>query len=145
VLRNLLYEAKIGRRSERILSIIGEYHPERVLDFFVDRINFATNPEAGEKYEAVPFHLSYIQQSLSRIPGYIVPRVQQVLSEGDPSIQFECGHLLSSIFLDLLENLEIELLAIVSSGDLDGIKFVVDILRNFQESRPCGVFVERSF
>jgi hypothetical protein len=134
VLRNLRVLPKIEYHAEEVLALIAERTPEKVIEFFCERINREPGEEGGSRaaeFEAVPFEFYKLQEPLSKIPGAAV-RIILAQFRGDESLfAFRGARLLHNIFPKFSAEFEAQLFELIRQGGETNYKFVVGILRSY--------------
>lgn len=135
VLRNLIVLPKIDFQAEEILFRIARRAPERVVEFFCERI--ATDSQEREysgadEFEAIPFEFDKLREPLAQIPGYAVRRVYELYKADSYLFEFRGARLLKNIFPSFSDAFEAELLQLLKGSDETQPHFVVGILRAYQ-------------
>src|SRR5262249_27367921 len=131
VLKNLLHLRQIGPQAERVLALLAEDHPDKVFDFFSERLTYAASSEIEESYEEVPFRLFALKNAFTEIADHAVDRVRASFVSGDPLFQFRGGRLLASSFADFPEAFSRKLLSYVQTGKRDDIEFVIRVMSSY--------------
>jgi ppGpp synthetase/RelA/SpoT-type nucleotidyltranferase len=133
VLASLVYLPQIETHAEFVLVLLAEKYPEKVFDFFGDRLTFAASREDGDddRYEAVPLHFYHLQKSFTGIAEHAVGFVRKLFVGGDPTFQFSGGRLLASSFPDYVEPFARSLESCLRSGNREDIKFVVQVMSSY--------------
>jgi hypothetical protein len=134
VLQNLRVLSKIEYHAEEVLALIAERAPERIVEFFCERINREPEEEGSRRaieFEAVPFEFHKLQEPLSKIPKAAV-RIVLAQFRGDASLfAFRGARLLHNIFPKFSDEFEAELLQLIKQGGEPDYRFVVGILRSY--------------
>ena len=131
VLKNLLYLRRIESHAERALALIAKGHPERVFDFFGERLAYAASHEDEDGYEEIPFHFFVLNQCFAGIAGHAVARVRPLFASGDPMFPFRGGRWLASSFPEFSSALGAALLPCVQTGNREDIEFVIRVMSSY--------------
>jgi hypothetical protein len=100
VLKNLLHLRGIESHAERVLALLTKNHPEKVFDFFGERLTYAALCEDEDRYEQVPYGFFGLglETAFAGITDHAVDMVRTWFVSGDPMFQFRGGRLLVSSF-----------------------------------------------
>jgi hypothetical protein len=131
VLRNLLRLHRIEPHAERALALIAKNHPEKVLDFFGERLALAALQGDGTNYEEIPYSFFVLNQCFANIAAHAVARVRPWFASGDPMFQYRGGRLLASSFPDFSAALSAALLHYVQAGNREDIVFVIRVMSSY--------------
>jgi hypothetical protein len=132
VLRNLVHLHRIESHAERVLGLLGKTQPEKVFDFFGERLKYAASREDdGERYEEVPFQFHGLQKRFADIADHAVNTVRPWFVSGDAMFQYRGGRLLASSFPDFPEALRLKLLPYVGTGNREDIEFVIRVMSGY--------------
>jgi ppGpp synthetase/RelA/SpoT-type nucleotidyltranferase len=132
VLKSLIYLPRIETHAERILGILADIYPERVFDFFGDRLKFSTERDDDGSYEAIPFHFYSLQQQFSGLADHAIDTVRRWFVSGDPLFQFTGGRLIASSFPNFPDALRQKLSSYVRLNVREEAEFVVRILSGYR-------------
>jgi len=140
VLLNLIYSPCVDYQEESVLLSIAKSYPERVIQYFNDRIQFnKSNADKNkdempylERYEEVPYKLDSLSAQLSAIPVQAVQIVRAWYAQSSELFTYTGGRLLANIFPSFPDAFQSELIALVQAKSLDDIDFVFSILRNYE-------------
>lgn len=139
ILDNLNLLPSIDYHAEEILKPLTERQPERVIDFFYDRVKEKTRRKRGtlrDRYDAVPFNLHKLKDVLKKQEEVIVPKLLKWYSEGGKEhnwlFRWEASHLLEDIFPDFSPVLERELVAITKKKDKKSRDIVFSVLSKYK-------------
>jgi hypothetical protein len=135
VLRNLKVLPKIDYHADELLARIAERAPERVIQFFCERLSVETkrDQDSGSAvFEAVPYEFHKLHEPLSKAPNAAVRAVLARYRADSSLFAFRGARLLHNIFPKFSEKLEAELLQLVWEGGEANYGFVLGILRNYQ-------------
>ena len=131
VLQNLLHLQRVKTHAERILVLLATKYPEKVFDFFGDRLAFSAAREDEGHYEAIPYHFYELQKSFANIANHAVDTVRRLFVVDDPLFQFTGGRLLSSSFPDFSVAFREKLSSYIKPDSRDDIEFVVRFLSSY--------------
>lgn len=137
VLRNLSALPKIDYHAEELLSRIAERFPERVIEFFRERISAESQEgvrQRRENFEAIPFEFHKLQQPLSKTPRATVKILLDHFCVDTKLFAFRGARLLRNIFPKISEEFEAELLELIREGGEKRYEFVLGILRKDRKS-----------
>lgn len=147
ILRSLLFAKDIDYQAEELLIPLATVNPERVINFFGERISIQREQRVEGHYDAIPFSFHRLQSPLAKHPALAVDIVRSWFDDKDPLFEFHGARLLRNIFPGFSEAFEERLSTLVESGNRDDIAFVLSILRNYEgESflrRICREIVAR--
>ncbi|MET0118105.1 MAG: hypothetical protein ABW090_11835 [Sedimenticola sp.] len=138
ILQNLLVLNKIDYHAEEVLSSLAQQTPERVIQFFVRRIEKEEENRINEgtrDFDSIPFEFYKLQEPLSKIPGAAVSLVLEHYRKDATLFEFRGARLLKNIFPKFSEEFEAELLRLIREGIESNLEFVVKVLRNY-EGKP---------
>jgi ppGpp synthetase/RelA/SpoT-type nucleotidyltranferase len=131
VLRSLVHLRGIESDAERVLGLMAKSQPEKVFDFFGERLAYAASREDDDSYEEIPFQFYGLQKSFANIAEHAVSKVRGWFVSGDPMFQFRGGRLLASSFPDFSEGFSRKLLSYVQTGNRGDIEFVIRVLSSY--------------
>jgi hypothetical protein len=131
VLKNLLHSRRIESHAERALALIAKGHPERVFDFFGERVAYAASGGDEDGYQEIPFRFFVLNQCFAGIAGHAVARVRPMFASGDPMFPFRGGRLLASSFPEFSAALGGALLPCVQTGNREDIEFVIRVMSSY--------------
>jgi len=131
ILGNLLHSNKIDYHVESILGAVVKQHPEKVINFFGERIKIEKN---DREYDAIPydFHEKQLLECLSQNAQLIVKMVRGWFDENKGLFRFSGGKFLKEIFPKFPKDFEEELLKLIHSKNEDDFSFVVAVLINYK-------------
>ena len=122
---------KIDYQAEDLLTTLGRKRPERVVDFFGQRMQHQRT--AGERYEEFPFKFYRLHEVLSTIPAYLVKSARAWLqADGSALFVYRGGKLIADVFPNVTAELEDILLGVISPQDRASLELVIGILRNYE-------------
>ena len=133
VLRSLVYLPTIDTHAEFVLGHLAAKYPEKVFDFFGERLRYAASGEhAGEeRYQDVPFRFYSLQKPFAGIVDHATDFVRQLFVSGDAMFQSGGGRLLASSFPDYSAPFARKLESYLASGNREDIEFVVEVLSSY--------------
>ena len=133
LLSGLIPTPRIEHRSEKIFSGLAEAWPEKVLDFFEERLRFAETANAGASYEAIPFSFDYLSEPLSKTSNYLIRKIRALWEDEQSMLFYKTGRLLAVIFPGYPDEIDRELRSIAGSGKMGDVKFVVHALTQYED------------
>jgi hypothetical protein len=131
VLRSLVHLRRIESHAERVLGLMAKSQPQKVFDFFGERLAYAASREADDSYEEIPFQFHGLEKSFANITDHAISRVREWFVSGDPMFQFRGGRLLASSFPNFPEAFSRNLLSYVHSGNRADIEFVIRVMSSY--------------
>ena len=133
VLRSLVYLLTIDTHAEFVLGHLAAKYPEKVFDFFGERLRYGASVErdGDEQYQDIPFQFYSLQKSFAGIIEHAASFVRQLFVSGDSMFQFRGGRLLASSFPDYSEAFARKLESYIVSGNREDIEFVVQVLSSY--------------
>jgi ppGpp synthetase/RelA/SpoT-type nucleotidyltranferase len=140
VLLNLVHCPHIEYDTEQVLSAIAKKHPEAVVRYFGDRIQFEISQDDKhaheqpylERYEAIPYKFHYLPKFFSGIPEQVVRIVRSWYTKSSYLFTFRGGRLLANIFDSFPDAFQNELIAMIRSKNVEDIDFVLAVLRDYE-------------
>lgn len=132
VLKNLIYVQRINHRSERILATLANKLPEKVIDFFADRIRFKEGKDVSEKYEAVPYEFHDLKDKLSKAEDHLLKVVRQLYVVDSYLFRSRAIRLLTIVFPSFPESLQHKLHTYIRPDEHSDLEFVVHVLDSYQ-------------
>ena len=134
VLKNLASLDKIDYHIEELLSVIAEKAPEKVLQFFCDRLLFSSSRGRSEleSYEATPYQLHKLTVPLAKIPSLAIQKLMEVYEKAPDLFVYRGGHFLKAIYPKFSPDFEAELTALIKRGGDARISFALAVLRNYE-------------
>lgn len=131
VLKSLLLLRKIDTHAEHTLVLMAKSQPEKIFDFFVDRLAYAASRENTDPYEEAPSHFYELKETFASIADHAVDAVRQLFVGDDHMFQFRGGRLLASSFPDFPEAFSRKLLSYLQTGNLEDIEFVIRAMASY--------------
>lgn len=134
VMANLATLKKIDYHAEKVLNVIASKEPEKVFRFLFERLrNEQGRSESGDqRFEAIPYELHELKESLSRIPAAAVGIVREQYDGNYGMLIHGGARLLKIVFPDFPAEFEAELLRLVREGGEPNLEIVLAVLRNFE-------------
>jgi ppGpp synthetase/RelA/SpoT-type nucleotidyltranferase len=133
VLRSLVHLRQVESHAERVLGLLAKSQPEKVFDFFGERLKYASTREEGDDgYEEIPSPFYGLEKSFANIADYAVGTVRQWFVSGDGMFQFRGGRLLANSFPTFPEAFSRKLLCYVQTGNRDDIEFVIRVISSYR-------------
>ena len=131
VLKSLVHLRQIESHAERVLGLMAKSRPEKVFDFFGERLAYAASREDDDSYEEIPFHFHGLEKSFANIADHAVSTVREWFVSGDPMFQFRGGRLLASSFPDFPESFSRKLQSYVQTGNRDDLELVIRVMSSY--------------
>ena len=132
ILNSLLISNSIDYHAEMILNPIAKEYPNKMIEFFGNRIKKHDIEKLGFKYEPVPYKFQSLDKELSKHPTALM---ENVLSwyDGNYGLFIDSGaNLVRKVFPRLDNNIEPHLINLVRSDNNKNIEIVLAILRNYE-------------
>jgi ppGpp synthetase/RelA/SpoT-type nucleotidyltranferase len=134
-LKALKSRLAIDHYAEFVLSAIAKTYPEKVIDFFGERLSMSTKNEGGlDRFEPVPFRFSSLAKLLASRGQYLIEQCRAWHCKDRGLFEFRGGRLFSIVFETLSPELEGCLRDVLEEGADDAPRFVADLLRGFKGS-----------
>jgi ppGpp synthetase/RelA/SpoT-type nucleotidyltranferase len=131
VLRSLVHLRQIESHAEHVLRLMAKSQPEKVFDFFGQRLAYAASRDDVDSYEDIPFRFYGLEKSFANIANHAVSKVRGWFVGGDPMFQFRGGRLLASSFPNFTEAFSRKLLSYIQTGNRDDIEFVTRVMSSY--------------
>ncbi len=131
LMENLLLARKIDYQAEHILTSIASRSPEKVIEFFGQRLVSKDKGGRGSDYEAFPFQFHSLQTLLSQIPGRAVDIISGWYDGNYGMFIYGGGKFLYNIFPDFPKPFEQKLIELVHSADHNKVLFILAVLRHY--------------
>jgi ppGpp synthetase/RelA/SpoT-type nucleotidyltranferase len=132
VLGALVSHPEIDYQREEILSAIAENNPEKVVDFFGQRLQSKAESEMDHRYDAIPFRFHFLHETLGKIPDYLIDSAKSWFMQ-DPSLfAYRGGRLVSNVYPTFSLEYEQKLISLVRTGDKADLEFVIALLRGYE-------------
>lgn len=127
---NLINQANIEYYTEKILMPLAEKHPEKVIDFFYERVKLSKS--GTDPIDSIPFNFELIQKPLSQQMGIIVPKILEWLKKDGWRYKWEAGNLLNMIFPKIDDKLKEVFTIIIKEKKLDRLNQIFWILDKYE-------------
>jgi hypothetical protein len=132
IVDNLIHRTRIDHHDEKVLQLIAQKHPGIVWTFFRNRMDRDKTTASGDRYEAVPYHMTELSKALARDARLAVDVARSWYSPDDHLFSYSGGRLLHNVFPQFTEEFEAELIRLVRSGAAGDIDFVLSVLGSYQ-------------
>lgn len=134
LIANLMQLDKIDYHSDEILSRIAKFAPEKILNFFSERIQQERDTDESKSiYDAVPYELHKLREPLQKNPALAVQTIASWYDENNVTeYRFGGARLLKNIFPNWSEEFEAELTKLIIPEERKNIKVVLATLRNYE-------------
>ncbi len=132
VLNGMLAAEDIDYHAETLLLPLAKKEPERVLSFFMHRIEFEEAKKLASRYTAIPYKFHHLDEELANSCNLAVDLVRSRFHEDTMMFQYREARLLAIIFPEFGDQFETKLLELVRTSSRDNIHFVLSILRNYE-------------
>ncbi|HEY7301807.1 MAG TPA: RelA/SpoT domain-containing protein [Xanthobacteraceae bacterium] len=131
VLRSLVHLRRIESHAERVLGLMAKSQPEKVFNFFGERLAYAALQKDEDSYEAIPFQFHGLEKTFANIANHAAGTVRQWFVSGDAMFQFRGGRFLANSFPNFPEVFSRKLLSYVRNGNRDDIEFVICVMPSY--------------
>ena len=132
ILNGLLVASDIDYQAEELLVPVAEENPERILEFFGERLRIENEGKPDSSYDAIPFRFNKLDETLANFPDVAVDTVRSWY-DGKPALfQYRGANLLKIIFPKFSEPFGSKLLQLLGTGERSDIEFVLSVLRNYE-------------
>ncbi|MBF5039880.1 hypothetical protein INP77_10295 [Methylophilus sp. 13] len=128
VLNNLVNLKEIDYQAEEILYLISLEHPSKVIDYLCDRIAVRYG---DANYDAIPFELFKLNESLSKEPNYLLERMYKIYELDKYKFTFTGSRLFRIIHSEISLEAQESLLKYIDKS-VDHMYFVIAILRDYE-------------
>lgn len=135
VLEALLPYPDLEHAAENIAASIAKRWPGRVVDFLGKRQQRKRSGQASADYDAIPFSVYHLRESLAAEPDLMLAGARQWFDEDPWHFPFDGGTLLASVFPELTSGLGERLAWLVANGVEDDFAFALAVLSAF-EGKP---------
>ena len=134
VLSALVPRRDIDTSAEWVLAPIAKHYPEKIIDFFGERLKQRDNGDLVDHYEAVPFGFTILGPHLAVTMEYLLGRCRAWHQERPEFFEHRGGRLLSVIFPEFTQELESHLEKMLAAHVTGVAQFVVDVLAGYRGS-----------
>jgi ppGpp synthetase/RelA/SpoT-type nucleotidyltranferase len=132
VLEALVPHPSLEFGAEHIAAAIGLQWPGNVMEFFGARQRFARTGEAPTGYDAIPYDVHQLKDSLAAVPELVLGSASKWFKDWPGEFRYSGARLVASVFPDLSSGVDTLLLARVDSGKEERIAFVLAVLAAFE-------------
>jgi hypothetical protein len=129
VLESLSWVPTPEHGAEAILASIADAHSREVWKFLGWRLQQDTDDDGH--YEAFPFRLHDLQQTLARDAESAVTSTRSWFHDDDPLFRFRGGRLLSTVFLRFPDELSTRLREMAQHGSDEDLNFILAVAQNY--------------
>lgn len=147
VLESLLNAPNIDYHLEEILSVVAQNSPKELIDFFYKRIKIQAKKKREERYDAIPFDLHKLNESLSKNADVVTEEILKWFKKEDWLSYWEGGHLLQAIFPSFHQKLEEQLIKLLKSKNKNKAKIVLYVFRSYKGEtflhKVCKEFIRQ--
>lgn len=149
ILENLILVSRVDYHVETVLLPVAEKYPKKVIYFFLSkRVAEKTKRKNDYGYDAIPFDLHKINESLQKHAKVVVSEIIKWYSKETGRFEWEASHLIQAIFPAFNKELETELIRLIKSEKEKNAKIVISILRAYKGEpfihNVCKSFIKHS-
>ena len=132
IFENLLFLPDIKYPVEELLAPIAGKYPQKVINFFYERFLIQKKKKQEDHYDAIPYRLHQLNESLSKNTEIVVPEILKWFKKKDSLLHWEGSRLVEAIFPVFNKSLEEELIKLIKSKNKKNIRIVFNILRAYK-------------
>ncbi len=138
ILEGLLLVPTIDYHAEEILKHVAEKNPERVVEFFHERVQIKSKKrrDIDDRYDGVPFNFHKLGEALRPHAKVIVPILLDWYDDGGKKhnwlYQWEASHMFEEIFPAFDPVLERALIALIKDGTKSSRRIVFSVLGKYK-------------
>lgn len=138
IFEGLLLIPTIDYQAEEILKYVAEKNPERVINFFHDRVYIKSKKkrDIDDRYDGVPFNFHKLGEVLRPHAKVIVPLLLGWYGDGDKKhnwlYQWEASHMFEEIFPSFDSILEHSLVSVIKKGTKKSRRIVFSVLSKYK-------------
>lgn len=133
MLESMQYLSRIEHHAERVLCAIGENFPELIVQLFDKRLTIAGDEVTfTDKYDAVPYSLGKLTETLQRVPEEVIKVVRNHYAEHGYIRKHRAVRLLHNVFPEFSNVLVEHLMGLIGKGSHDDWVYVAFVLREFE-------------
>ncbi|TSC81799.1 MAG: RelA/SpoT protein [Parcubacteria group bacterium Gr01-1014_20] len=138
ILDGLLLLPNVDYREEEILKPIAEKYPEKVINFFHERVEMKSKKKRGidDRYDGVPFNFHKLGETLRKHEEVIVPMLLKWYGDGGKNhnwlFSWEASHLFEEIFPGFSPILEQSLIDLIKKGSKNSRNIVFSVLSKYE-------------
>ncbi len=129
--------------AEYIAAAIAERWPAIVISFIGKRQELARTDKAPPRYDAVPFEVYQLRAPLAAAPDVMLNGARTWFNSNPLHFPYDGGRLLASVFPDLSNGFQEQLVALITDGNEQDMEFVLAIL-SACEGKACIYELVRS-
>lgn len=134
VLSALVPRRSIDTSAEWVLAPIAKHYPEKIIDFFGERLKQREDDDVVDHYEAVPYSITTLLPHLAATGEYLLAQGRVWHREKPDLFEFRGGRLLSVLFPEFTPELEGHLKKTLAAEGAGSARFVVDVLAGYRSS-----------
>lgn len=132
VLASMVICPNINHNAEQILKAIAAKSPQKVVDFFGKRLAYENELQSRRGYDAVPYEFHDLGGTLQQIPEQLVAKVRAWFDTNKELFAYRGGRVIAAVFPEPDAQVLKPLHKLASTGKLNDMEFVVNILMNYQ-------------
>ncbi|MCP1846747.1 MULTISPECIES: RelA/SpoT domain-containing protein [unclassified Bradyrhizobium] len=132
ILDSLIPAEQIETHADMLLTIVAERFPERVFNFFGERLTNAAAKTATSSYRAIPHRFYTLQNRFTNIVDYALEIVRKTFVSGDLMFEFTGGRLIAASFPGCPDALRSKLSSRLRAGTREEAEFVLRILSAYR-------------
>jgi hypothetical protein len=134
VVSALVVRRSVDHQAEYVLVGIAKRFPEKVIDFFGERLRQRDDDDVVDQYEAVPYSFTTLRPHLAATGEYVLAQCRAWHREKPELFEFRGGRLLSVLFPEFTSELEGHLKKMLATDGAGAARFVVDVLAGYRGS-----------
>lgn len=134
VLSALVPRRSIDTSAEWVLAPIAKHYPEKIIDFFGERLRQRDDDNVVDQYEAVPYTFTTLRPHLAATGKYVLAQCRAWHHEQPEHFEFRGGRILSVLFPEFTSALEGQLKEMLATDGAGAARFVVDVLAGYRGS-----------
>lgn len=147
LLEYLILVPKIDHSVERIICPIAERYPEEVIAYFQKRVAIRAKEKEIGHYDAVPYRMPIIGESLRKHPAVVVDKLLKWFPKRKGLPSWEINYLLRSIFPSFDRELEQALIMLIRSKNKENMETVFSVLHAYEGEQflhsVCKALIKR--
>ncbi|HDR4373210.1 TPA: RelA/SpoT domain-containing protein [Bacillus cereus] len=130
----------IGVHEENLLKPLCNDYPEKVINFFENRINIKIEKQKQEKnrlidtYDAIPHNFYDLHRFLKEKSGEILPLIMEWFNKPEWLFQWEAPALIKIIFPEFDKTLQDYLSELIINGNEEDAKRIIQIIKEYNGS-----------
>ena len=134
VVSALVVRRSVDHQAEYVLVGIAKRFPEKVIDFFGERLRQRDDDDVVDQYEAVPYSFTTLRPHLAATGEYVLAQCRAWHREKPELFEFRGGRLLSVLFPEFTSELEGHLKKMLATDGAGAARFVLDVLAGYRGS-----------